>query len=205
MATDNPRGFVPSRHLTGRAGFAHNQYRVSANNPTRIFVGDPVFLNSDGKVRVIDTSAMSANERACLGIVRSLYNSDGRPLTHNLPATGQVIAASTQAFVDVCDDPDTIFLVQADSAISQGDVGNFVRVTAGPANTALGRSGFQVRSVDSTVSAVGHHFLINGVAPLEKINGLGDTAFSANQDVEVIIVNHHFRRQWQRVGTEVGD
>ena len=200
MATDNPRGFVPSRHLNGRVDFSHNQYRVSGNNPTKIFVGDPVFLHSDGKVRVVETSAMSANERAILGIVRSVYNSDGRPLTHNLPGTGQFIAASTQAFVDVVDDPNVIFLVQADSATKQGEIGQYVRATAGPANTALGRSGFQIKMVDQTACAVGSHFQIVGVAPLEKINGLGDGAFSANQDVEVRIANHMYNRVWSRVG-----
>ena len=98
-----------------------------------------------------------------------------------------------------------IFLVNADSAVSQADIGNFVRATAGPANTALGRSGFQIRSVDSTASAVGSHFQIVGVGPNEKLSGLGDTAFGANQDLEVIIVDHHYRRKYSRVGPEVGD
>lgn len=205
VSANTPRGFVPSRHLSGRIDFSHNQFRVSSNNPTSVFVGDPVFLDSDGHVRVVNTSAMSANERAVVGIVRAVYNSDGRPLTHNLPSTGQFVPASTAAIVDVCDDPDVIFLVQGDSATKQGEIGQFVRVTAGPANTALGRSGFQIRMVDQTASAVGHHFTMIGVGPNEKILGLGDTAFGANNDVEVIIVNHHYRRQWQRVGTEVGD
>src|SRR3990167_10474012 len=150
---NDPRGFVPSPHLSGRIDFSHNQMRVSGNNPTSIFVGDPVFRGADGKIRRIATSAVSVGDRAPIGVVRAVYNSDGRPLTHNLPDTGQFVPASTAAFVDVCDDPDVIFLVNADSAVSQADIGNFVRATAGPANTALGRSGFQIRSVDSTASA----------------------------------------------------
>ena len=202
---NDPRGFVPTRHLSGRIDFSHNLMRVSANNPTRIFIGDPVFLGADGKVRVIATSAVSVGDRAPIGVVRGVYNSDGRPLTHNLPGTGQFIAASTQAFVDVCDDPDVIFLVNADSAANQAQIGQFVRATAGPANTALGRSGFQLRMVDQTASAVGSHFQIVGVGPNEKLSGLGDTAFGANQDLEVIIVDHHYRRKYSRVGPEVGD
>lgn len=202
---NDPRGFVPSRHLSGRIDFSHNLMRVSANNPTSIFVGDPVFLGADGKVRVVDTSAASVGERAIIGIVRGVYNSDARPLTHNLPGTGQFIAASTRAFVDVCDDPDVIFLVNADSAANQGQIGQFVRATAGPANTALGRSGFQIRMVDQTASAVGSQFQIVGVGPNEKISGLGDTAFGASQDLEVIIIDHHYRRKYSRVGPEVGD
>ena len=202
---NDPRGFVPSRHLSGRIDFSHNLMRVSANNPTSLMIGDPVFLGSDGKVRRVATSAVSVGDRAPIGVVRGVYNSDGRPLTHNLPDTGQFIAASTQALVDVCDDPDVIFLVNADSAMNQGQIGTFVRCTAGPANTALGRSGFQIRAVDSTASAVGHHFQVVGVGPNEKLSGLGDTAFGANQDVEVIIVDHHYRRKYSRVGPEVGD
>lgn len=202
---NDPRGFVPSRHLSGRIDFGHELHRVSSNNPTSLFIGDPVFLNSDGKVRRIATSAVSVGDRAVLGVVRAVYNSDGRPLTHNLPGTGQFIAASTQAFVDVVTDPDVVFLVNADSAANQGQIGQFVRVTAGPANTALGRSGFQIRMSDATASAVGSHFQIVGVGPNEKLSGLGDTAFGANQDLEVLIIDHHHRRKYSRVGPEVGD
>jgi hypothetical protein len=179
---------------------------VSANNPTAIFIGDAVELFSDGKVRVIDTSGASANERAVLGVVRAVYDNNQRPLTHSLPAKGQFIDGSTAGFVDVCDDPDVVFLVSTDATAKQADVGQFVRVTAGSANSTVGISGQHLRLADATASAVGHRFVIMGLGPNEKATGgLGEAAFSNNQDVEVLIVNHQWRRQWSRIGTEVGD
>lgn len=206
MATNNPRGFVPSRHLNGNLTPSHNQYRVSANNPTAIFIGDAVELFSDGKVRVMDAGDESAETRGVLGIVRSVYDSNARPLTHSLPATGQFIDGSTAGYVDVCDDPDTIFLVSTDATADQSMIGQFVAVTAGSANSTVGISGQQIKLAEATASAIGHRFMIVGVGPNEQaIGGLGDNVFALNQDVEVIISNHHYRRQWARVGTEVGD
>ncbi len=201
MATNNPRGFVPTRTFDGTNNFVTRRYRVSANNPRAIFIGDAVELFSDGKVRVIDTSGASANERAILGIVRSVYDSNARPLTHNLPSTGQFIDGSAAGYVDVCDDPDVIFLVSTDATADQGMIGQFVRVTAGSANSVVGISGQHIRLADATASSVGHRFQIVGVGPNEEaIGGLGDNAFANNQDVEVRISNHQWRRAWSRVG-----
>lgn len=201
MATNNFRGFVPSRTFDGTNNFVTRRYRVSANNPTAVFIGDAVELFSDGKVRVIDTSGASANERAILGVVRSVYDNNARPLTHNLPATGQFIDGSTAGYVDVCDDPDVIFLVSTDATADQSMIGQFVRVTAGSANSTVGISGQHLRLADATASSVGHRFQIVAVGPNEEaIGGLGDNVFALNQDVEVRISNHHWRRTWSRVG-----
>jgi hypothetical protein len=206
MATNNPRGFVPSRHLNGSLSPSHNQYRVSANNPTAMFIGDAVELFSDGKVRVIDAGDESVASRAVLGVVRSVYDSNARPLTHSLPATGQFIDGSTAGYVDVCDDPDTIFLVSSDATASQADIGQFVSVTAGSANSSIGISGMHIKLAEATASAIGHRFMIVGVGPNEHaIGGLGDNVFANNQDLEVIIARHQWRTQFARIGPEVGD
>jgi len=206
MATNNPRGLVPSRHLNGNISPSHNQYRVSANNPTAMFIGDPVVLFSDGKVRVIATSTPSISEQGVLGVVRSVYDSNGRPLTHKMPAQGQFIDGSTAGYVDVCDDPDTIFLVSTDGTANQSMIGKFVTVTAGAPTSAVGISGIHMKLAEATGSATDHRFMITAVGGNESATGgIGDGAFSNNQDIEVIISNHHWRRQWAVVGTEVGD
>jgi len=202
MATNNPRGFVPYRHLAGGGtAFRTNRYSVSANNPTAIFIGDPVELFSDGHVRRVKTSGASATMRGVLGIVRAVYDSNERPLTHNLPSTGQFIDASAAAFVDVVDDPYVTFLVSTDATANQGMVGNFVRATAGSANSVVGISGYHLRLADATASSVGSPYQIVAVGANERING-NNGAFANNQDMEVRISNHHFLRGRNRVGIE---
>lgn len=199
MATNNPRGFVPVNSLDGRTDFSHRRYAVSANNPTAIFIGDPVELN-DGNVRVIDTSGASAGERGILGIVRAVYDSNEKPLTHSLPTNGQFIDGSTAGFVDVVDDPEVLFLVNSDATASQSMIGQFVRATAGTPSSAAGRSGFSLRLADTTNTSVGHRFKIVSVGPNELISGRAGQ-FANNQDIVVQISDHHHRRKVNLTGT----
>lgn len=191
---NDKRGFVPLRTLDGKVSFPTRQYAVSANNPTPIYPGDPVTLNQQGHVIRVDTSGVSANEPAVLGIVAQVLDSNRKPQTHTQPSRGPFLPVSTAGFVDVYDNPDTTFLVNADSAINQSDVGQFVRVTAGSPNTAAGISGFSIKMVDTTASAVGSRFRILALGPNEDRSG------SANNDAEVMIADHEWRRAMKRVG-----
>ena len=191
---NDPRGFVPLRSLHGHTSFVTRQYPVSSNNPTTIFPGDPVTLNASGNVIRITTSAVSVNAPPVLGVVAAVLNSDRRPQTFTQPTRGPYLPASTAGFVDVYDDPDMTFLVNADSAASQNDIGRFVRVTAGAPNTAAGISGFSLLMVQATGSSVGHRFRILALGPNE------DRTFSANNDMEVMIADHEWRRAYKRVG-----
>ena len=201
-----PRGFVPLRHLHGNVSFQTRRYEVSAGNPTRLFPGDPVKL-VDGMIRRVNTSAVgSALEPPILGVVRTLYNSVGRPLTFNQPTAGPTLNGSTAGFADIYDDPDITFIVNATTSVSANQIGQFVRTTAATANTAAGISGFRIESTDTTASAVSHRWQIMGVSPEHRI-GLatetGQEGVSAS-DVEVKIADHLFRRQKARLAGSVG-
>jgi hypothetical protein len=193
MATNNPRGFVPLRTLRGDSNFRTKRFSVSANNPFTLLVGDPVVLQN-GHVRRVDTSGVSAGEPGVLGVIGGVYNSNGRPFTHNLPNSPNAIPASTAGFVDVYSDPDIVYLVNADSAANQAQMGQLVRVTAGPANTAAGISGFQIKMVDATNRSFGHQYQIIGIGPNETIDSTESQALGAGQDLEVLISDHQYRR-----------
>lgn len=193
-ATNDKRGFIPLRSLDGKVSFPTRQYEVSANNGTPIFPGDPVTLNAQGNVIRVDTSGVSAAEPAILGIVARCLDSNRKPFTHSQPSRGPFLPSATKGFVEVYDNPDTTFLVNADSALNQPEVGAFVRVTAGAANTAAGISGFSIKMVDTTASAVGSRFRIIGLGPNE------DRTAGANNDVEVIAADHEWRRAQKRIG-----
>jgi|TARA_R110002020_G_scaffold412472_1_gene622044 hypothetical protein len=203
MATNNPRGLVPFKHLSGNPIIGTRRYAVSSDNPKSIFRGDPVELGDDGHVRVIDTSGVSALERGILGVVVGIEDSNGRPLTHDKPTGGGFLDASTAGFVHVADDPHTTYLISSDATADQTMVGKFCRVTAGSANSAAGISGFHLRLADATASSVGHRFRIIGVGPNERAIGndrVAGAEFAANQDMEILISDHDWKRANVRVG-----
>ncbi len=199
MSSTARYGFRPSRHLHGLTSFNIDRYPVSANHSKSMFPGDVVELLGDGNIRVVDTSAVSVNERGTLGVVARVHNSNDRPLTHNLPATGNYLPASTAGWAYVYSDPDIVYVADADGTASAGNTGMFVRVTAGAGTTAAGISGMGVKMVDSSASSVGHRFRILGVSPAERLGPSG-TEFQGGNDVEVIIADHEFRRMFKRIG-----
>mgnify|MGYP003651512576 CR=1 FL=1 len=203
MARNNPRGLVPYRHMTGHAVIGTRRYSVKSDNPKAIFRGDPVELGDDGYVRVIDTSGVSALERGILGVVVGIMDSNGRPLTHDKPSGGGFLDASTAGFVEVADDPYTTFLISSDATAAQTMIGQFCRATAGSANSAAGISGFHLRLADATASSVGHRFRIIAIGPNERAIGndrVAGSEFALNQDIEVLISDHDWKRANVRVG-----
>lgn len=196
----NRRGLVYAKNLGGHVHPKMGRYPVSADNPTRIFIGDPVFMTASGVIRVIDVSGVSAQERPPVGVVAAIADSNEKPLTHNLPGTGQFLAASTAGFVDLYDDPDALFVAALDATATQNTIGQFVRVTAGSANTAVGRSGFAVKFAEATGSSIGHFFRIVDMAPSAYLQGrTGGGQFGGNQDVLLQIADHHYRHQYNRL------
>ena len=146
----------------------------------------------------------SIGERGVLGVVNGILDTNQRPLTHNLPSSGQFLDASTAGYVDVVDDPDATFVASSDATAAQSMIGQFVRMSAAGANSAVGRSGFLVKLADATNISVGHRFQIMGIAPSEIADGgIGGNAFANNQDVEVRISDHMFRRSHIVLGKPV--
>jgi hypothetical protein len=156
----------------------------------------------NGYVRVIETSTPSAGEPGVLGVVTAIKDSNGKPLTHSLPGSGQFLNASTAGYVDVCTNPDQTYIVSTDATASQANIGQFVGVSAAGANSAAGISGFLANLTDATAANAGNHqFMIIGVGPGEEATGgTGDNSFALNQDVEVIITDHAFRRKATTAG-----
>ena len=202
-----PRGFVPIRNLGGNVSFQTHRYRLSAANPRRLFPGDPIRMYADGQIRTVNVSGVgSVTQQPILGVIRTLYNSTGRPLTFNQPTAGPTLDGSTAGFADVYDDPDIVFLVNATTSVSASQIGMFVRTTAATANTAAGISGFRVESVDTTASAVSHQWQILGVSPEQRVGLATEEGFEgvSASDIEVKIADHLFRRQRSRVAGGVG-
>lgn len=189
MSTNNPRGFVEHRHLGGSMCPATRRFKVKADGDSgahQKFPGDPVALVSGQTVARIPAAATAAG-LPILGVVRAVYDSNGRPFTHSLPSGGNFIPASTAGFVDVNVDPNQVYLVNTDATVVSTLIGQYVDVTANTANTAAGRSGFSIEVATGTnTAAATAPFQVIGIGP-NNLDGI--VGGESNQDVEVVIVN----------------
>jgi hypothetical protein len=157
-----------------------------SKNTARIWKGSLCYLDADGAVQSYTASA-SANT-PILGVAAGSYdrvNGHPKPKTH---ATLQAAEVSSDSCVDVWDDPDIVFVAQADTSSGESQIGRFVTVSAGTPVTAAGRSGDVIKN-----SAI---FASAGDGAVLKVVGLAlnelDRTGEANNDLEVIIARHHF-------------
>lgn len=204
MATNNPRGFVAAKALHGGGRSVTQRYKVSADNATALFPGDLVALNAQGGVEswiTADNSALATADPV-LGVVKAVYDTNGKPLTHSQPTKGPFLDASTGGYVEVYTDPDQIYIANASATCIQAYIGTFAPVSFGASNSAAGRSGWGVDLGSTVGSAVGNTPLrVIGIAEFDAFPDLTNGQ-AANNDVYVQIADHAFRRQFNRIGSD---
>lgn len=188
MAANDPRGFVPSRHLHGLTSFRTQRFPVSADNALHVGIakGDPVRLIGGSAVKWSAMSAAHAVPKSLVGVVAQCLDSNEKPFTHSQPTRGPFIPQSTAGYVDVYTDPGIVYAVQCDASVPAVNIGQLIDVTAAGINTAAGVSKMAVKFATITATST-FPFKIVGMAPVEL--GKADTA---NNDVEVIINTHTF-------------
>lgn len=167
---DAPRGLWAIRHLSGAIP-PLRRYQVDSSNASAIFSGDLVKVEADGNV----TPASAGDGSAVIGVVNACYDSIKKPLSY--------LTASTAGYVDIWDDPDTIFGIQADGNTVQSDIGATKDHVAGQGNTLTGISAHELDSDGTSQNQL-------------KIIGKIDTPnndWGTNADIEVLIVEHHYR------------
>lgn len=148
--TDAPFGLRPLAKLgQGYNNVGYSTYKVANSYGTAIYQHDAVVLN---------TSAGDAN----FGTVQALVTSTNVPLgvflgakyvdpttkqpvqTNYLPASTSSYAGDIEAFV--ADDPNQLFLIQADASITAGDVGYNFDLTVVAGSTITGQSAFALEA-----------------------------------------------------------
>lgn len=185
-----PNGFHFSRDLGGASHPKTGSYQVDNGNPKPIFIGQAVTLSSGKVVEHTSTSTTPV-----LGVVRAVYSSTkNRPLTHNLPSTGNYIPASTAGFVDVMDDPRTVFRVVADAGVSAGNIGHLCDITASPSgNTTTGVSNMKISSTTFAAQTSANvktlPFRVVGLHPSEVAPA--GSGYSGNALYIEVVVNDH--------------
>ena len=186
MANINEKfGLRPYRSINGAPwNNAQNRYTVANNLSTAIFQGDPVKPTTAGNV----TLARSNTSDRIIGVFNGVFYND--PTTqkptfrNNYP--GSIAAAGITAFV--VDDPNTVFLVDADAAFTRADLFKNYSLTNVSGNTLTGISEKQLAVNTSGIATT---FAVQAIDIQE---GATDSDSSTSGVNVLVRINNHFFR-----------
>jgi hypothetical protein len=186
MANVNEKfGLRPYRSINGAPwNNAQNRYTVANNLSTAIFQGDPVKPTTAGNV----TLARSNTSDRIIGVFNGVFYND--PTTqkptfrNNYP--GSIAVAGITAFV--VDDPNTVFLVDADAAFTRADLFKNYSLTNVSGNTLTGISEKQLAVNTSGIATT---FAVQAIDIQE---GATDSDSSTSGVNVLVRINNHFFR-----------
>ena len=178
-------GLRPYRKLDGTPLVgAQNRYSIASGHTTAIFQGDLVIPLTAGTI----DRHIANNSTAVLGVFNGCFYTDPttqKPTFRN-SYPGSIAASDITAFV--VDDPDAVFLMDADATFAQADLFQNYSVTTGGGNTTTGISEVQL---DVSVSGTNASFIIQAI-DISQDPDNSDTG-SANANI-LVRINKHFYR-----------
>ena len=178
-------GLRPYRKLDGTPLVgAQNRYSIASNHTTAIFQGDLVIPTSTGNIEKHTANTSDA----VVGVFNGCFYTDPttQKPTYKNYYPGSIAASDITAFI--VDDPDAVFLIDADEAFTRADLFKNYSVTNTTGVTATGISKAQL---DVSVSGTATTFVIQAI-DISQDPDNSDTA-SANANVLVRINNHFYR------------
>ena len=178
-------GLRPYRKLDGTPLVgAQNRYTIASNYNTAIYQGDLVIPVTGGNIE----RHTAGNSTAVVGVFNGVFYTDPttqKPTWKNY-YPGSVVASDITAFV--VDDPDAVFLMDADAAFARADLFQNYSVTNATGNTKTGISEVQL---DVSESGTNASFIIQAI-DISQDPDNSDTA-SANANI-LVRINKHFYR-----------
>ena len=178
-------GLRPYRKLDGTPLVgAQNRYTVANNYGTAIFQGDMVIPVTGGNIERYPGNTSTA----VVGVFNGCFYTDPttqKPTFSNY-YPGSVAAADITAFI--VDDPDAVFLVDADATFARADLFQNYSLTAVSGNTKTGNSEQQLDVSESGTNAT---FIVQAI-DISQDPDNSDTS-SANANILVRINNHFYR------------
>ena len=178
-------GLRPYRKLDGTPLVgAQNRYTIASNHTTAIFQGDLVIPLTAGN---IDRHTAN-NSAAVIGVFNGCFYTDPttQKPTFSNSYPGAIVASDITAFV--VDDPDAVFLMDADAAFTRADLYQNYSVTTGSGNTTTGISEVQL---DVSVSGTNASFVIQAIDISQDPDNSDTTTANANV---LVRINKHFYR-----------
>jgi len=178
-------GLRPYRKLDGTPLVgAQNRYTIASGYATAIYQGDLVEPLTSGNIQKHGANTSDA----VVGVFNGCFYTDPttqKPTFKNF-YPGSIAASDITAFV--IDDPDAVFLIDADEAFTRADLFRNYSVTNTTGVTATGISKAQL---DVSVSGTATTFAIQAIDICQDPDN-SDTA-NANANVLVRINNHFYR------------
>lgn len=182
-------GMVPLRKVgSNYNSTAQTQYDIANATASNIFHGDLVTI-ADGYITPIATTTDYA-VGVFVGCEYTDPVSKQPTFSHYFPANTSSAIGNPVGFV--VDDPYASFMIQADGAVTAGDINsqNF-EVTLGSGSTVTGNSGFGIKASSRTTST-------KAVRPIALIDEPGNALTGTDgafPKLEVKIVQHWMKRQ----------
>ena len=182
-------GLRPYRKLDGTPLVgAQNRYTIASGYATAIFQGDLVVPVGTGNIERYSAANDAGLSTAVVGVFNGCFYTDPttqKPTFSNF-YPGSVAASDITAFV--VDDPDAVFLVDADEAFTRADLyKNYaVNNTTGVTQTGLSKTQLDVSNSGTTVS-----FVLQAI-DISQDPTNSDTATS-NANILVRINHHQYR------------
>ena len=178
-------GLRPYRKLDGTPLVgAQNRYTISNNYGTAIYQGDLVIPATDGDIE----RHVYNNSASVIGVFNGCFYTDPttQKPTYSNYYPGSIAADDITAFV--VDDPDAVFLIDADAAFTRADLFQNYSVTNATGNTKTGISETQL---DVGASGTNASFILQAL-DISQDPDNSDTS-SANANV-LVRINKHFYR-----------
>lgn len=194
---DSPFGLRPIRHIHGAPyNGGGNWYYIPSSYATALFIGDPVVKVANGSnTAALTAPGMGFADIGTLPEINKCTAGDANPITGVIVGfaanpdnlSNKHNPASTERVALVCDDPDVVFEIQADSAgtipaANVGLNGNVIFTHAG--STTTGLSGVELNSSTEATTATFQ------LKILRAVNRLDNEATAQHAKFEVMINNH---------------
>ena len=178
-------GLRPYRKLDGTPLVgAQNRYTIASGYATAIYQGDLVEPKGTGNIEKHGANTSDA----VVGVFNGVFYTDPttqKPTFKNF-YPGGIAADDITAFV--IDDPDAVFLVDADAAFTRADLYKNYSVTN---TTGVNATGISKAQLDVSVSGVTATFAIQAI----DISQDPDNSDTSNANANVLVrINNHFYR-----------
>lgn len=178
---DAPFGLKPVRHYKGGLVRA-NEYRIPSAYATGLFTGDPLILSGTSKEVNIATATS-----ALLGVFAGCQYEDaqGNVVYSRYWPASQATKTGSVRRCWVWDDPGILFMVQADGAVAEADIGAVANLISGSGSTVTGTSAWELDSSDIAGSGAGPVKIVDYVRD-------DDNAVDTNARLLVLFNEHIF-------------
>ena len=180
-------GLRPYRKLDGTPLVgAQNRYTIASNYGTAIFQGDMVIPVTGGNIERYPGNTSTA----VVGVFNGVFYNDPttQKPTYKNYYPGGVTPTQGDVTAFVVDDPDAVFLMDADAAFTRADLYKNYSVTN---TTGVTQTGISKVQLDVSVSGVATTFAVQAIDISQDPDNSDKS--SANANILVRINNHFYR------------